>query len=328
MLRSSLALSLLTGQAFRMENIRAKRSKPGLKAQHLMSVRAAAEIGSAQTTGAELHSQNLTFEPGEVKAGEYHFRINTAGSTSLVLHTVYLPLALTGKESNVIIEGGTHVSNSPCFDFVQTNWAGYLRHIGLDIDVRMPRSGFYPRGGGRIEVTIAGTSRERLRPFNLERLTLPRRVEGVSAVAGLPEDIAERMADRARERLEKRKLDVEIHQEKWPGGPGAFLGLVVPSEPTPTMFFGLGERGKRAEAVADEAVAQVAAFLDQATPAVDIHSADQLVLPLALTPGASRFPVMEVTQHLLTNIEIMRSFLTREIEVDQGEEGAAWLTIH
>src|SRR5215204_2537707 len=107
-LRSSLALSLITGTPFRMVNVRAKRTRPGLQPQHLMSVHAAAEIGKAKLTGAELKSQSLAFEPSRVASGDYHFRIGTAGATGLVLHTVYLPLALTGKDCTVTIEGGTH----------------------------------------------------------------------------------------------------------------------------------------------------------------------------------------------------------------------------
>jgi RNA 3'-terminal phosphate cyclase (ATP) len=111
-LRSGLALSLLTGRTFRLRNIRARRTKPGLQPQHLKSVLAAAEIGGARVKGASLGSTTLTFEPGNVRPGSYHFRIGTAGATSLVLHTVYLPLALAGAPSSVTIEGGTHVTKS------------------------------------------------------------------------------------------------------------------------------------------------------------------------------------------------------------------------
>src|SRR5580700_10200775 len=91
-LRTSLALSLITGKPFHLRNIRAGRAKPGLQAQHLMSVRAAAKIGQARLRGASLGTSSLSFEPGEVQAGDHHFAIGTAGAASLVLHTIYLPL--------------------------------------------------------------------------------------------------------------------------------------------------------------------------------------------------------------------------------------------
>ena len=47
-LRTSLALSLVTGQPFRMERIRARRQKSGLLRQHLTAVEAAGTVGCAE----------------------------------------------------------------------------------------------------------------------------------------------------------------------------------------------------------------------------------------------------------------------------------------
>src|SRR5437764_1394836 len=154
-LRSSLALSILTGRPFKLVNIRANRKKPGLAPQHLASVRAAGTICSATYKGAAVGSGVLYFEPGELKSGEYTFRIGTAGATGLVLHTVYLPLALRGNtESRVTVTGGTHVPHSPCYQFNEVTWAAYLRRVGIEIDLEMPRPGFYPRGGGEIRAVV------------------------------------------------------------------------------------------------------------------------------------------------------------------------------
>jgi len=87
MLRSSLTLSLITGQPFRMTGIRAKRPKPGLAAQHLASVQAAASLGQAQVSGDYLGSRELMFTPGKVQSGEYTFDVGTASATTLVLQT-------------------------------------------------------------------------------------------------------------------------------------------------------------------------------------------------------------------------------------------------
>src|SRR4051812_47105997 len=119
-LRTSLALSLLTGKPFHLAHVRAGRAKPGLQPQHLQSVLAAAAVGKAQLRGASLHSSDLVFEPDNaIVGGSHRFDIGTAGSTSLVLHTVYLPLALRGggSPSEVTLTGGTHVSTSPSFHF-------------------------------------------------------------------------------------------------------------------------------------------------------------------------------------------------------------------
>lgn len=117
-LRTSLSLSAVTGKAFAIRNIRARRSKPGLMRQHLTAVRAAAEICGAAVEGAEVGSQVLVFEPGKIKPGDYVFRIGSAGSTSLVLQTVLPPLAFARANSIVVIEGGTHNTGAPPFDFL------------------------------------------------------------------------------------------------------------------------------------------------------------------------------------------------------------------
>jgi RNA 3'-terminal phosphate cyclase (ATP) len=278
--------------------------------------------------GASKDSSDLVFEPGQVSAGRYHFPIGTAGATGLVLHTVYLPLALCGEgPSELVLEGGTHVSTSPCFHFLDTTWRAYMELLGIDIRLRMIRPGFYPRGGGRVDVTVQPT--EKLRGLRLDRGE-PKTVSGVSAVAGLPEEIARRQARRAMNRLKDTGLRVNIREETWPCGPGTVLMLTLDTHPAPTMFFGLGARGKRAERVADEAVEQVLSYLaglraltQPGSPGtLDPHSADQIVLPLALAEGPSEFTVSEVTSHLLTNIAVIRRFVDREITCE-GEEGTS-----
>jgi RNA 3'-terminal phosphate cyclase (ATP) len=317
-LRTSLALSLLTGKPFHLRHVRARRPKPGLQPQHLMSVRAAAAVGGAQVRGASVGSTDLQFEPGAVAAGSYRFDIGTAGATGLVLHTLYLPLALRGgAPSEVTLIGGTHVTTSPCYHFLDVTWRAHLERMGLRLSLRLVRPGFYPRGGGVVVAHIQPAPR-------LHGLALRRRgpveVRGFSAVAGLPDHIARRQARRAAYRLEKIGLMADIREEEWDGGPGSVLGIVVDTEPAPALFFGLGARGKPAETVADEAADQAVAYLEAAPATVDSHSADQIVLPLALAEGPSEYSVAEVTQHLLTNAAVIRRFVERDITVE-GEEG-------
>jgi RNA 3'-terminal phosphate cyclase (ATP) len=318
-LRTSLALALLTGRPLRLHNIRAGRPKPGLQPQHLQSVRAAATIGQAQVAGASLHSTELTFEPGPIVPGSYRFDIGTAGATGLVLHTLYLPLTLrAANPSELTLIGGTHVSTSPCFDFLDRTWRPYLQQCGLKLSLRLMRRGFYPRGGGCVEVHLQPCER-------LHGLRLPERgkvkATGFSAVAGLPESIASRQARRALYRLQQRGLKVDIEEQTWEGGPASVIAVELDTQPSPTMFFALGARGKPSEKVADELADQVIAYLDAAPALVDPHSADQLVLPLALAEGPSSFRTTEITRHLTTNIAVIRMFLDREI-ICEGEEGS------
>jgi RNA 3'-terminal phosphate cyclase (ATP) len=319
-LRTSLALSLLTGKGFHLSNVRAGRSKPGLQPQHLMCVRAAATIGQAQVHGASKGSTELHFEPGTTVAGKYHFAIGTAGATSLVLHTVYLPLALSGAASELTIDGGTHVRACPCYHFLETTWCAYMKLLRLEINVKMRRPGFYPRGGGLLQAHIEPCARPR--GLRLEQITRATRITGFSAVAGLPEHIARRQAQRACKRLQGLGVPVHLTEESWQGGPGSVLALILNTQPVPTMFFALGERGKPAERVADDAVAQVVRFHEAQTTAMDEHSGDQILLPLAMAEGPSTFAVTNVTSHLLTNAAVIRQFVEREIQIE-GQEGEA-----
>jgi RNA 3'-phosphate cyclase len=317
-LRTSLALSLITGQPFRLRKIRAGRPKPGLQPQHLMSVRAAASIGQAKISGDAISSRELVFEPGAVQPGKYRFAIGTAGATGLVLHTIYLPLAWKAAgPSELVLEGGTHVSTSPCFHFLQTTWRAWMERLGLHLTLKMNRTGFYPRGGGQVEAVIQPC--QRIRGLTITKREPFTHATGFGAVAGLPEHIAQRQARRAKYRLRENGIEAEIVEETWSGGPGSVLAIIFDLAPVPTLLFGLGARGKPAEKVADEAVSQALAYAKSDEP-VDPHSADQIVLPLALSEEASEFRVSEVTQHLITNITVIEHFISRDIVCD-GAEG-------
>jgi RNA 3'-terminal phosphate cyclase (ATP) len=258
------------------------------------------------------------FEPGEVVPGKYTFSIGTAGATGLVLHTLYLPLAVgQSVPSELTILGGTHVTASPCFQFLDVTWRPYLELLGLRIGLHLRRPGFYPRGGGVIEAHIQPCPE--LRGFDAD-VSPADRIMGISAVAGLPEQIAQRQARRACHRLRDLGLKVDIAEESGPGGPGTVLALELNTKPVPTLFFGLGARGKPAERVADEAVDLVVAYVRSEQCGVDPHSADQLVLPLALSREPSVFRTTAVTSHLLTNIAVIGRFVERTIQC-QGEEG-------
>lgn len=316
-LRSALALSILTRRPFKLTNIRANRSKPGLQPQHLMCVRAAGAISGAIYKGANVGSSVLYFEPGAVKAGNYTFSIGTAGATSLVLHTVYLPLALRGDAaSTVAITGGTHNAHAPCFHFLETTWAAYLARMGIKVEVEMPRPGFYPRGGGEIRATIHPCSRVN----GLSLLTCPELTTagGFSAFAGLPESVGKRQARRLSVRLKAEGVESHIPQEEWEAAnPGSVAAVIFRQAPVPALFFGLGERGKPSESVADDAADEAIAFRDAKCP-VDPHSADQLLLPLAFSDDASEYRASEITRHLTTNVETVRRFVDRTIEIEDG----------
>ena len=320
-LRSALALSVLTGKPFRMTNIRAKRSKPGLRPQHLESVRATAAICGGENEGAALGSLELRFEPGRVRAGDYRFEIQTAGSTGLLLHAVYLPLALAGDRSRVVLVGGTHVKWSPSYHFLEGQWAQCLSALGLNVRLELLRCGFYPEGGGEISVEIDPWTSprpiDRVEPGKLIRVT------GLSAAPNLPVSIARRQANAVGARLSRKRYKTDIKVVDLPSrNRGSFVALFASYEQGAAAYVELGEIGRPAEKVGDAAARAVADF-DRSGAALDEHTADQLLLPLSLVLGESRFSTNRVTQHLLTNARVIRLFLEAQIAVqgDEGDEG-------
>lgn len=324
-LRSALSLSVLTGMSLRITGIRARRSKPGLMPQHLKAVDAAAAVAQARVDGAQLRSQALIFEPQQVRAGTYHFDIGTAGSSSLVLQTVLVPLSLAGAPSSLTITGGTHVPWSPCFHYLDLHWLHSLRAIGFDADLTLTLAGFYPRGGGRIEARIRPAAA--LSPLRLVERGALTRIVGLSAVANLPLSIAQRQRAQAQRRLRARCPAVDIGCLQMPSRfKGTMLLLVAEFEHSQCCHYALGQPGKPAERVADDAVDELDAFL-ATDGAVDQYLADQLVLPLALAPGPSAVRTSKVTQHLLTNVDVVQRFVARHIVVDGGVDQPGLVTI-
>ncbi len=316
-LRTALSLAMLTGRAFRIVRIRAHREKPGLRPQHLAAVEAAARLCDAEVSGGAVGSRELTFRPGPVQARDLVLDIGTAGATALVLHTLHLPLVWHAAQPvRLVLTGGTFNTRAPSFPFLVETWARHMAALGLPVALAMPRAGFYPQGGGQLEAWLEPG---RPRPFvALERGPL-RTIQGIAGIANLPgRDIAERMRDRALAGLAERGLTAEIRLTEWPSvGRGAALSLTAEHEGNiPATFVGLGERGKPAEVVAEEALAELLAFEDQ-PGAVDPHSADQILLPLALAEGRSLFTVTAVTDHLHTNAATIRAFLDRPIRIEE-----------
>lgn len=313
-LRTSLAMSVLTGQPLRIRGIRGRRPKPGLMPQHLQAVRAAAAISRARVQGATLGSTELAFEPRSLNAGDYSFDIGTAGAVTLVLQTVAIPLSFAPAASHVTVVGGTHVPWSPSFHYLADHWLHYLRCCGYHIQAALERPGFYPKGGGRVSVELEPATG--LRPLSLVERGRLQRVHGLSMVANLDVSIAERQRHQAMQRLRRHGVGVDIELAHMQAhSPGTMLLLIAEFELTRCCYSALGARGKPAERVADEVVDALEAFL-RTDAAIDEHLADQLIVPLAAVVGRSEVRPARITQHLVTNADVVRLFLPVDIVID------------
>lgn len=320
-LRSALTLSMMTMQNMRIVNIRSGRKKPGLRHQHLAAVLASAEICGAKVEGGEIGSQKISFYPDKIRAGKYKFEIGTAGSTSLVLQTVLLPLNRADESSVITIRGGTHVPWSPCYHYLDLNYLPFLWKIGLDINLRLEQAGFNPRGDGQIRARIEPS--DVIMPLQLLERGRLLEIRGISAVAMLARNIATRQRRQVIGQLGRRFPLNDIRIADIPAeSPGSLILLLAEFEHSQVCYFALGEKGKSADKVADEAVAEFEAFV-ATNGVIDQYLADQLLLPLSFANGPSEFVTSQVTQHLVTNAEIIKSFLPIEISVfgEIGESG-------
>jgi RNA 3'-terminal phosphate cyclase (ATP) len=326
--RSSLSLSVVTGRAVTIDNIRAGREKPGLMRQHLAAVEAAAAICGADVTGAAVGSRTLTFQPRDVKAGAYHFRVGTAGSATLVLQTVLPALLNAGGPSQLVLEGGTHNPWAPPFDFLQRAFLPLVNRMGPRVDATLERPGFYPAGGGRFRVTIEPAPA--LAGFHLLERGEIRSRTVCARVANLPRHIAEREVATVLRKLEwdrggetiSRVEEVEAH------GPGNVVMVELECERVTEVFTAFGRLGVRAEQVAKEVARETADYLAADVP-VGPHLADQLLLPLAISawqPGAGdrprggAFRTLPLTPHATTHLEIIQTFLDVAPQIESMAE--------
>jgi len=316
MLRTALSLSLVTGQPFRIENIRAKREKPGLLRQHLTAVLAATEVGGAKTVGATLGSKVLEFVPGKIRAGEYRFAVGTAGSGTLVFQTILPALMTALGPSRLTLEGGTHNTQAPPFDFLAKTFLPLLSRMGPKVSVNLDRYGFYPAGGGRFVAEIVPC--ERLSPLVLmERGEMThRRVTAI--VANLARSIAQRELDTASHHLNWPADTLEILETKDSPGPGNVVMIEIGSAAVTEVFTGFGRIGASAEKVAAEAAGEARAYLASRAVA-DEHLADQLLLPFALA-GSGAFTATKISLHARTNIEIISLFLPVHFATEKSDD--------
>ena len=309
-LRTSLALSLVTGRPFRIERIRASRPKPGLLRQHLTAVNAACAISGAQVAGADLGSSVLEFTPSRVRGGEYRLAVGTAGSATLVLQAVLPALLLADAPTRLSLEGGTHNPFAPPFDFLAKSFVPLIRRMGAVVELSLETHGFYPAGGGRFVATVQPC--RALTPLTLlDRGEVSVRARGL--VASLPNKIAKREVSFVRQRLGLERTQCVIESIDTSVGPGNVVFVEIASAQVTEVITGFGIKGVTAEEVASRACDEAAAYLSAGVP-VGTHLADQLLLPMALA-GGGLFRTQTPSAHTMTNAEVIGRFLDRPISI-------------
>lgn len=316
MVRNACALSLVTGEPFQIINIRARRSKPGLMRQHVTAVEAACVIGNAECSGLNVGSSELAFRPGRVVPGDYQFAVGTAGSTGLVLQTILMPLILADAPSRLVLEGGTHNMLAPPFEFIERCFLPIINRMGPTVSARLIRHGFYPRGGGRIEVDIAPAP---LKPIDCIDRGALQSVSATALFAGLPFDIADREIQTARKLLDWPEDAFAVRQLPDGSGPGNALLLQADYAHACEIVTGFGQLGVPAQALAKTAANRMAGY-QASTAFAGPYLQDQLVLPFALARGGT-FTTVKPGGHLLTACDGVEKFLGIRLRLNRREEG-------
>jgi len=310
-LRTSIALSAVTGEPVRIRNIRAGRPNPGLAPSHVTSIEAVARLCDGEADGLYPGSKEITFRPGQLTGGRHEFDVGTAGSISLVLQSCLMPAALSKSRMVMEIRGGTDVKWSPPIDYMRLVHMPMLGMFGPSCTLEISARGFYPEGGGQVvaEVSPAG----RLEPVDLEHPGAVLRAEGVAFAQNLPEHVASRTKHAAMKKLLDIK-QVKVESDLRDGrSTGAGIVLCAVCENTFLGASVLGERGIRAEALGEGCALDLLETV-RSGATVDEHMLDQMIPYMALARGESRIVAEEMTSHAETNMSVVESFLGKRFE--------------
>ena len=308
LVRTAVALSAIRRMPIRIDNVRARRSNPGLAPQHVAAVRAVASMCEAQCEGVAPRATAFTFVPKRLRGGQYRVDVGTAGSITLVLQAM-LPVAVaSGERCRMSIRGGTDVRAAPPIDYLRWVVLPQLARMGIQASLTVERRGYYPKGGGEVLLDLA-PARE-LAPFVVDEIEPVKRVAVRAHVAQLPSTIAERMVEAARSALPPEvRVDTQIDVvgTDRSAGPGGAIVLCAPSARTLLGAAQVAERGVRAERLGQLAGESLASDL-HAGATLDAHAADQMLVFLALAPGESRFRARELSSHARTAMWLLERF--------------------
>jgi len=240
-----------------------------------------------------------------------------------VLQTVLMPLILADGPSRLILEGGTHNMLAPPFDFIERSFLPVINRMGPTVEARIVRHGFYPRGGGRIEVDITPSP---LRPIEcLDRGAL-QAFSGQAVFTGLPFDIAQRMLTRVQKDLPGWPEDsFTVRELPADQGPGVILMLEAGYEHVTEVVSGFGQLGVPAERLAKTSAARMNGYIE-ATAFAGPYLGDQLILPFTLAGGGA-YTTVKPSQHMLTAIDIAGRFTGRKLKLEQQSDRGHLLAV-
>ena len=310
--RMSVALSAVTKKPVKIINVRAKRDNPGLSYQHITAINAVKELCNGKVNGLKKGAREIDFFPSEIKGGEYKFDVGTAGSVTLVLQCCLLPAIFADKEVKINIIGGTDVKYAPPVDYFKNVFFKLLSKINVNVELKLIRRGFYPKGGGEIEINIHPTNK--IKNILFVEKNIARQIEGICYTSKLPEHVIERMKNSAIKKIYEYKKDfmIDIKSENIESiSPGGGIVLWTDNLLGSTA---LAEKGVSAEKVGESAAEKLIEELS-AGANIDIHTTDQILPYLSLAENNSLFLSREISMHAKTVMWVIKQFTNVDFDV-------------
>jgi len=309
--RYSVALASLLATEIKIQNIRAKRDKPGLRAQHLKAIQACAEMCHGVVENAAVGSKEITYIPRKkFNGGEYHWDIGTAGSTTMFAQAL-LPLAcFAEKPSKFRLQGGLFQDFAPSAYHMKFILLPLLKQMGIQAELEIIRPGYVPKGKGIIEIEVEPV--EKLKPLNLIEQGKITSINGIALSSHLEEKkVSQRMAQECRKILSSQGYKVEIKEiyDKSSLQEGAALAIYADTSSGSVIGSDrAGRPGRRSESIG-RYVAQN--FMEDVNTgaAVDRYIADQLIIYAGLAEGTTRYSIPRITEHVETNLWLIEEFL-------------------
>jgi RNA 3'-terminal phosphate cyclase (ATP) len=304
--RTAVSLSVLTDTSIKVSRIRSNRPNPGLRPQHHLALSIMKTLSHAKTTGLYVGSSEITFEPGERKAGSFEFDIGTAGSMTLVFQTILLGMLYTDERVHVRLHGGSDVRWSPSWDYFTQVFLPVIREMGVVVSAELVKRGYYPKGGGTAEITIEPFS-GRLSPIEFTFFH-PTQLFGQVHLCNLPDHIAKRMKQSVMKQAVNEGVNCTIHTDRveslsdgvgitlWTKDLGGKLGVAA-----------LGEKKISAETVGGKAIESILADI-KSNATVDLHLSDQILPFMPHADGSSVYKVRKITGHCKTNAWVLKQF--------------------
>lgn len=322
-LRTAVAFSALTKKPVKITNIRANRPNPGIKPQHYVAIKSIKELCNAETGELEIGSSNLKFMPGDIKGGEYKFDIGTAGSITLVFQACILSSLKTKKPITMRLTGGTDVKWSPSWDYFEYVFLPIIQKMGLSVNAKLIKRGYYPKGGGEAVITINPC--KDILPLQLDKKQEFTEVNGIIHIANLPDHIGTRMKGAVIKMLLKKNLKTSLKIEKTTSlSTGTGVTLWIQSKDTVLGSTVLGEKGASSEKVGDAAATGLIREIESGAT-LDVHAFDQMLpyMVMAKEEGESTCIVREVSSHAQTNMWLIKQFFNVQVETTQIDETVA-----